>query len=150
MSSFFTLHHVAAEKFFALPVDSTSMPILFQSDPGIFVSITSITTGICLVTCINFIDKTVGCVSSKQNFTSVLIHVSCLHRTTSVWTSGWKTFFLSLDSSCQYCSAYRCDRIIKKNVGKWHGHHLVRNLKLRGENRIEYIMGLGPVRTHCT
>lgn len=117
MSSFLTLHHLAAEKFFALPVDSTSMPILFQSDPGIFVSNTSITTGICLVTCINFINKAEGCVSIKQNFTGVLIHVPCLHQTTRVWTSGWKTFFLSLDASCEYCNAYQCYRIIKKNFG---------------------------------
>ena len=106
-SSFLTLHCLAAVKFFALLVDSTSMRILlFQSDPGIFVSITSITTGICFVTCINFTSKAEGCFISKQNYTGALICVSCLHRTSSIRTYGWKTFWLSPDSSCQYCSVY--------------------------------------------
>lgn len=113
LHEFVTLHRLAAEKFFALLVDLTSTPILlFHSDPGIFVSITGITTGIRFVTCINFTSKAEGCIISKRNVTGVLIHVSCLHRTTSIQTHGWKTFWLSADPSCQYCSAYRCYRII--------------------------------------
>lgn len=105
-SSFPTFHHLAAKKFFALLVNSTSTPIpLFHSDTGIFFSITSITAGICFVTCINFTIKAEGCIIRKQNLTGVLIHVSCLHRTTSIQTHGWKTFWLSPDSSFQYCSA---------------------------------------------